>query len=143
MLLNVLSSVVTEDVVKGLEGILGPDDESTEVTTRGELEEIESANVANINTREISSGSFDEVVLISVDDEGTLSKDVSGVTEFTLSTSDLSGISGSLEIVRDTEVLEGSEEGLGGLNVEGVNDEGEFGSTHNSVTSSKNKRSHS
>lgn len=35
-LFNTLGSVVTEDVVKGLESVLGPDDESTEVTTWGE-----------------------------------------------------------------------------------------------------------
>jgi len=35
-LLNTLGSVVTEDVVESLEGILGPDDESAEVTTWGE-----------------------------------------------------------------------------------------------------------
>lgn len=35
-LFNTLGSVVTEDVVEGLESVSGPDDESTEVTTWGE-----------------------------------------------------------------------------------------------------------
>lgn len=35
-LFNTLGSVVTEDVVECLEGVLGPDDESAEVTTWGE-----------------------------------------------------------------------------------------------------------
>ena len=89
-LFNTLGSVVSEDVVKGLEGVLGPDDESAEVTTWGELEEVQSVNVNGVNTWEISGGSLDEVVLISVNDEWASGKNVSGVSELSLAYSDSS-----------------------------------------------------
>ena len=76
-LLNTLGSPLSEDVVESLESILGPDDESAEVTTRSELEEVESVNAASINTGEISGSSLDEVVFVTVDDERTLSQNVS------------------------------------------------------------------
>ena len=45
-LLDTSLSVGTEDVVEGLEGVLGEDNKSTEVTTWGELEEIQAGDVA-------------------------------------------------------------------------------------------------
>ena len=56
-LFNVSSAVVSEDTVEGLEGVLGPDDESAEVTTGGELEEVKSVNVDEVDTWEVSGGS--------------------------------------------------------------------------------------
>lgn len=67
----------SEDAVEGLESILGEDDESTEVTTWGELEDVESVDVASINTWEISSGLLDVSGVITVDEKWTLSHDVS------------------------------------------------------------------
>lgn len=69
-LFDVSSAVVAEDTVECLEGILGPDDEATEVTTRGELEEVKSVNVDKVNTGEVSGGSLDALVLLTVDDKG-------------------------------------------------------------------------
>ena len=42
--------VGTEDLVELLEGGGSPDDESTDVTTRSELEEVKSVDIADINT---------------------------------------------------------------------------------------------
>lgn len=92
-LFNTLGSVVTEDLVEGLEGVSGPDDESAEVTTGGELEEVESVYVHSFNTGEVSGGSLDEVVFVTVDDEGTLSKNVSGVSHLSVADSNSSGVS--------------------------------------------------
>lgn len=92
-LFDSLCSVVTEDSVKGLEGILGPDDESSQMTTWGELEEVKSVNAGSFDTGEVSSSSLNEVVLITVDDEGSLSENVSGVSNLTVSNSNLSGLS--------------------------------------------------
>jgi hypothetical protein len=72
------------------EGFSGPDDESTDVSTWGELEEIESTDVDCVNSWEISSSSLDEIVLVSVDDEGSLSYNVSGVSHLSVTLSDLS-----------------------------------------------------
>ena len=58
-LLDSSMSEASEDVVKLLEGILGEDKESSEMSTWGELEDVESADVASVNTWEIPGGSLD------------------------------------------------------------------------------------
>ena len=58
-LLDVSSSVVSEDAIECLEGVLGPDDESAEVTTGSELEEVKSVHVDEVDTGEVSGGSLD------------------------------------------------------------------------------------
>lgn len=142
-LLDTLGSVVAEDVVEGLEGVSGPDDESAEVTTGGELEEVESVYAHGLNTGEVSGGSLHEVVLVTVDNEGSLSENVSGVSHLTVTNSNLSGLSGSLQFLSSAELSEGSEEGLGGLSVEVLNDEGKFGDFLDSVASGEDERSDS
>ena len=142
-LFDVSSAVVAEDTVECLEGILGPDDEATEVTTRGELEEVKSVNVDEVNTGEVSGGSLDALVLLTVDDQGASAENVSGVSQLTVASSDFLGISGSLDVFTSTNVLEGGEEGLGGVNVEGVNNEGKLGDIQDFVASGKNEGSNS
>ena len=75
-------SVGTEDGVEGLEGILGEDEESSEMSTWGKLENVKSVHVASVDTREISGGVSDTLRFITEDDEGSLSHDVSGVSVF-------------------------------------------------------------
>lgn len=142
-LFDVSSAVVAEDTVECLKGILGPDDEATEVTTRGELEEVKSVNVDEVNTGEVSGGSLDALVLLTVDDQGASAENVSGVSQLTVASSDFLGISGSLDVFTSTNVLEGGEEGLGGVNVEGVNNEGKLGDIQDFVASGKNEGSNS
>ena len=142
-LFDVSSAVVAEDTVECLEGILGPDDEATEVTTRGELEEVKSVNVDEVNTGEVSGGSLDALVLLTVDDQGASAENVSGVSQLSVASYDFLGISGSLDVFTSTNVLEGGEEGLGGVNVEGVNNEGKLGDIQDFVTSGKNEGSNS
>ena len=142
-LFDVSSAVVAEDTVECLEGILGPDDEATEVTTRGELEDVKSVNVDEVNTGQVSGGSLNALVLLTIDDQRTSAEDVSGVSQLTVASSDFLGVSGSLDVFTSTNVLEGGEEGLGGVNVEGVNNEGKLGDIQDFVTSGKNERSNS
>lgn len=142
-LLNTLGSVVAEDVVEGSEGLSSPDDESTEVTTWGELEEVHSVNVDGLNTGEVSSGSLDLGVVVTVNDEGTLSENVSGVSHLTLADSNLLGGSGSSQVVTETEVGEGGEESLGGLSVQVLDNEGELWDVVDSVTSGEDEGSNS
>ena len=63
--------------MEGLESLLGEDEESSEMTTWGELEDVKSVNVASLDTWKVSSGLFDTIFLVIVDDEWTLSHDVS------------------------------------------------------------------
>ena len=100
----------SEDAVKGLESILGEDDKSSEVTTWGELKDVKSVDVASIDTWEVSGGLLHTGVLISVDNKWTLSHDVSGVSVFSSTLSDLLGLSNLSEIITSSEVLESSED---------------------------------
>ena len=138
-LLNTLDSVGTEDVVEAFESFLGEDDESSEVTTRGELEEVESVHIAGVNTGEVAGSSLEEGVLVSVDKEGSLLDLEASVSEFTDTVSGALAEAGAVEIIIDIEVVKDGEEGLGALNVEGVEDKGELGDGVNSVTSGLNE----
>jgi len=129
-----LLSVGTEDLVKSLKGVLGEDDESTEMTTRSELEEVKSVDVAGVDTGEVAGGVLDEVVLLTVDDQGTLTEAEAGVSELTLTSAHLLGGADAGEVTGTAEVVEGLEELGGLLNVEGVNNEGELGDSFDSVT---------
>jgi len=140
VLLNTLLSVGTEDLVEGFKSILGVDNETTEVTTGGELEEVKSVNRADINTSEVSSGLLKRWVLVTVDNKGTLSHDETGVSHLTGSASGSLGLADSLEVFLSTEFVQSLEEILGLLDVEGVNDERKLRDVHNSVTSGEDKR---
>ncbi len=140
-LFDVGSAVVSEDAVQGLEGVTGPDDKATDVTTRGELEEVKSVDVDEVDAGEVASGSLDGLVLLTVDDQGAAAEDIARVSHLALAGSDLLGVTGSLEVLSGAEVLEGSEESLGGVDVEAVNDEGELGNVADAVAAGKNQRS--
>jgi len=83
------NSVATEEFIKGLEGRFSPDDESSEVTTRGELSKVKSVDVGDFNTGDISNSSEESDVFIAVDEEGSSSEVVSLVSKFTLTGSDV------------------------------------------------------
>lgn len=55
-----------EDGVEGLEGVLGPDDESAQVTSRSELEQVQARDVGQFNTRNVTEG-LDDGTLVFVD----------------------------------------------------------------------------
>lgn len=67
----------SEDAVEGFECLLGEDEESTKMSTWGELEDVKSVNIASLDTWKVSSGLFDTIFLVVIDDEWTLSHDVS------------------------------------------------------------------
>jgi len=142
-LLNTLLSVGTEDLVKALEGISGEDDESAEVTTRGELEEVESVHGAGVNTGQVAGGSLKVGVLVTVDNKGTSGHLEAGVSHLVEAGTGGLGGTDSLEIVTGTNLGEGSEEGLGGVNVEGVNNKGELGHVVNVMATGEDEGSNS
>jgi len=129
----------SEDAVKGLESILGEDDKSSEVTTWGELEDVKSVDVASIDTWEVSGGLLHTGGLVSVNNKWTLSHDVSGVSVFASSGSDLLRSSNLGEIITSSEALESSEEGLGVWKGKVVNDKWELWDLVDVMTSSHNK----
>jgi len=138
-LLDSLLSVGTEDLVKGLEGIFGEDDESSEVTTGGELEEVKSADIADINTGEVTAGSLEVGVLVTVNDEGTSGHLETGVSLLVGTIAGRLGGTNSLHVLGGTDLVKAGEESLGGVTVEAVNDEGELSNLIDVVTSGEDK----
>jgi hypothetical protein len=125
-LLNTLLAVGTEHLVEVGEGVLSVDHEATEVTTGSELEEVKAVDRAGVDTGEVAGSALEEGVLVTIDNEGTLGDDEAGVAH-------LAGTSASFlcagvgESGTSTKSGEGLEESVGGLNVEGVNNEGKLG----------------
>lgn len=129
-------SAVSEDGVEGSEGLGGEDNESSEVTTGGELEEVESVDGASVDTGEVAGNSLDGVV-VSVDDKGSLTEDEAGASHLTVSSSVGLGGSDSVEVVTNTVSVEDGEE-VGGLVLSiGVplDNKGKLGDVVASVTS--------
>lgn len=138
-LLNTLLSVGTENVVQGLESIGSEDDESAEVTTWGKLEEVESVDIASVNTWQVAGGSSDIWVLVTVNNEWTLSHLEAVVSHLVETSTGSLGGTDSSEVLSDANGFEGSEESLGGVNVKGVNNEWELWDGVNVVTSGKDE----
>lgn len=127
----------SEDSVELLEGAFSPDDESSNVASRGELEEIESADVGDFNSGDVSEGLDEGDVGSTVDDEGTAAGSVSSVSELSLSGSDLDGVDDLLDISPGSGISEEPHGFLGALNLLGgvADNEGEFWDVVDSVTS--------
>ena len=138
------SGLSTPDAVKSGDSRLSPDDESTEVGTRGELEEGEGSDVGSLNTGDVSE-SVDETLVLTVDDQRTLTLSVTATSELTLTGTELLGSNDLGDITVSTDSLQDSNSLLGllnRLNIVGDN-EGNLGNALNTVTSGKNKRSNS
>ena len=97
-LLDSLLSVSTEDLVKVSEGIFGEDDESAEVATWGELKQVKSMDTASVDTWEVSGGSLEEGVLISINKERSLSQDETRVSHLVLTSTGGSALADSFEV---------------------------------------------
>lgn len=79
------------DLVEGLEGGRGPDDEAAEVTARGELEEVQGADGAGLNTGDVAE-SLDELFAVHlgvVDNEGAAALAVTTATKLALTGAEL------------------------------------------------------
>lgn len=133
--------LVLVDVVEGSNGRLGPDDESTDVTSWGELEQVELVNWAGLDTWDVLEGSNDTLIL-GVDDEGSSSLPVSPVPHLSLSSSDLSGVGNFGDVGVGGNGFEELDGGLGLVDrLDGRGeDEGNFLDLLDSVSSGKNQR---
>lgn len=134
-------AVGSENGVQGSEGRLSEHEESSEVTTRGELEDVKSVDIAGVNTREVSGGSLDGVFVVVVDEERSLSDNVFGVSVFALSSSGMSVVSNLGEVISATKSVQGGEQRLGVGEGEGVNDEGELRNGVDEMSSGHHERS--
>jgi len=132
---------IAKDGVESGEGGFSVDNKSAEVTSRGELQNVESVDVANINTGDVSSGLGNVVIIIAINEEGTLSHDISRVSVFANTGSDFLGGSDLVEIIRDTELIEDLEEIGGLLLVEAIDNHGELSNILDRVSTGHNERS--
>lgn len=136
------------DLVEGLEGLGGPDDEAAEVATRSELEQVEGGDGAGLDTGDVAEA-LDQVLAVSlsrVDDEGTTALAVAAATELALASTELLGASNLLEVGAGTD---GLEEGDGSSSLgDGVSsnelrvdDKGDLRDAHDLVTTGQEKGS--
>jgi len=77
--------------VKFLISILSPDNEAAEMTTRGKEKDVQTVDVKDINTRKVTERSK-KGTLLFINDQWAFSLDVSPVSGFAFSGSDLLGI---------------------------------------------------
>ncbi len=80
-----------ENFVEKCERTLSPDHKATKVTTRGELEDVQSADVDELNTRKVAERLDDTLVLV-VDNEGTTALAVTAVPQFALTGAELARV---------------------------------------------------
>lgn len=131
------------EVVQSLKSTTGPDDESANVTSGSEEEEVETVDVDELNSGDVSER-LNHWGLLVVDDQGASSLDVSSVSELTLSASDLAGILGLFNIGVGGESLEDLDGLRGLLNVEDAfvaEDEWDLRDLFDSVSSGQDQRS--
>lgn len=139
-LLGGSSGVGTEYCVEGLESGSSEDDESSKVTTWGELKDVQSVDIAGVNTGKVSGGSLDAVIIV-VDNEWSLSENVLRVSVLSSSGSSVSVRSNLGEVFSGTKTIEGGQKRLGVWLVEVVNNKRELGNRVDEVTSGHHERS--
>jgi hypothetical protein len=112
-------SLRAKETIKVLESILGPDNKSTNMSTRSELEKVEGINWAELNTREVTE-TLDETRVVLVAHKWAATHGVATVTPLTTASAKLLGGSALLNIIVSTDSLKDLDSGLGlvnGLNV--------------------------
>jgi hypothetical protein len=116
-----------EEAVKVSESRLGPDDEATNVASRGELKEVEGVDVASLDTRDVAEG-IDKTVVVLVDNEWAAALGVAAVPPLALTRADLAGAGATVDVVVGTEAVQDSDGllGLGDVLDAGSNNKGEL-----------------
>lgn len=123
--------------LEGRESGLGPDAESSEVTTGSNLSDVKSVDVDDVGSGDVSEGLSEGITSVVNNDQWSSSGLVSSVSELTVTGSHLLGTGNSLEVGIGSASLEHSKGLLGSGNLgDGVvEDQWELGDTHHSVTS--------
>ena len=126
--------------VEGTEGRLGPDDEASEVTAGGELEEVQGRYGAGLNTGDVAESLHDvggTLVGRVEDDERTTALAVTAATELPLSGTGLARGGDLGDVLVGTDTLQESDGSASlGQVVEssGSDDEGKLGDLRDAVT---------
>lgn len=110
-------SLSTEDVVEGSEGAFSPDDKATELASGGEFEEVESVDVGDGDSGDVSEGLGEFDIFSADDNEGTSAGGVSVVSHLASAGSEGAGGDDSLDVVEGADSAEPGDGILGSLNV--------------------------
>lgn len=130
----------TVEGVELLKGALSPDDKATEVTTGSQSEQVQAADIAELNTGNVTEG-LDNTIVLLEDDEGTTTLTEATVTHLSLTGTESAGILDTLDIGKGGNLLEDLDGLLGllaGLSLVGE-DEGELGDLLDAVTTGKDE----
>jgi len=137
-----LGLVGSIESIKFFISVLGPDNESSKMATGGKEKNVQAVNGKDVNTRKVAEGS-EESAFLFVDDQRSLSLNVSPVSGLAFSGSDLLSV---LDLLNIGISFKGFEEfdGLGGFikgsDGVGAHDEGDFRDFLDSVTSGEDER---
>lgn len=96
-----LESGVSEGTENGIElseSTFTPDNESSDLSTGGKLEEVKSVDVGNFDAWNVSNGLSEFNVFVSDNEKGSFSDGVSFASEFSLSGSDGFGVGDLLDV---------------------------------------------
>jgi hypothetical protein len=138
------SLIGTVEFIKESNGGLSPDDETTEMSTGSELQEVKTTNVNKFETGQVTE-SLDETVIFVIDDKRTTTLSVTTVTELTLTGTELTRV-GDLDNIRvGVDRLQESNSflSLGELLNRVSNNKRNFLNLFNTVTTSHNQRGES
>jgi hypothetical protein len=106
LLLDSTEPAGSEDIVEFLEGIGSPNDEPTNVSSWGQLKEIQSADVEGLHTGDVSDGTEQRDVVTLVDNKGSTSTAITSVTELAQTSSDSDSVDDLSNVGIGTNVLE-------------------------------------
>mmetsp|Transcript_14568 Transcript_14568/g.42775 ORF Transcript_14568/g.42775 Transcript_14568/m.42775 type:complete len:411 (+) Transcript_14568:37-1269(+) len=94
-----LLGVRAEDLVEGSEGGLGPDAEAAEVAARGELQEVEAVDGAELDAGDVAEGALNGLLAaVLVDDERPAAHRVPAVAHLALARAHLLGVGALLHV---------------------------------------------
>lgn len=135
------------DLVEGLEGGRGPDDEAAEVTTGGQLQQVQGVDGRGLDTSQVAEA-LDELLAVHlgvVDDEGTAALAVAAATELALARAELLGALDLLQVGTGTDGLQETESsgGLGessAVESSRVDNERDLGDGHDLVAAGEEER---
>jgi len=105
------------DLIESLESIRGPDDKTTAVGTRGELEKVKTSNLAEVDTRDVAESTGETALVVVVDHKRATTLDVTTITPLALTSADAAGGDDTLDIVVGTDGLEALDGILGLLDL--------------------------
>lgn len=135
------------DLVEGLEGGRGPDDETTEVTTGSQLQQVQGVDGAGLDTGDVAEA-LDKLLAVDlgvVDDKRAAAVAVAATSELALTGSELLGALDLLQLGTSTDSLQETDSSRslgdsGTIEGGGVDDERDLGDGHDLVATGKEER---